>query len=37
MKHNYAKILALDFKLLSLYWKVDKLANIFIKDCQIYN
>ena len=36
MKHNYV-ILALDFKLLLLYLKVEKLANIFINDCQIFN
>ena len=36
MKHNYAKILALDFKLLLLYLKADNLANIFINDSQIY-
>ena len=33
MKHNYVKILALDFNLLQLYLTVDKLANIFINDC----
>ena len=37
MKHNYVKILSLDFKILSLCSKVEKLANIFINDCQIYN
>ena len=30
-------LLALDFKLLQLYLKVDKLANILINDCQMYN
>ena len=36
MKHNYVKILALDFKLLYLYLlKVEKLANFFINDCKI--
>ena len=37
MKDNYVKILTLYFKLLWLYLKVEKLANIFINDCQIYN
>ena len=37
MKQNYVKILALDFNLLLLYLTVDKLANIFINDCQINN
>ena len=30
-------LLALEIKLLQLYLKVDKLANILINDCQIYN
>ena len=33
MKHNYAKILALDYALLYLYLNVDKLVNIFSNDC----
>ena len=37
MKHNYVKIFEFDFKLLQLYLKVDKLANIFINNCQICN
>ena len=35
MKHNYVKILALDFNV--ALFKGRQVADIFINDCQIYN